>query len=155
MGDPTMSEKIVTQAESVAAGLRRLAGVIDANPGLAAGFHYYLQDPGLSWSPLHGDADQKSQLAAFTRAFLAAGASIEKSSSEAGYFYVKAALGGVTVQGWAYRDQVCERVVIDTETVTKTVKDPEALAAVPEIEVTETRDIVEWKCSPLLEERAS
>jgi hypothetical protein len=48
------------------------------------------------------------------------------------------------------RDEVCRRVVKGTREVTKKVKDPEALAAVPEIEVTETVEDFEWVCEPLL-----
>jgi len=53
--------------------------------------------------------------------------------------------GGVSVQHQAPRAEVCERVVVGTETVE--VPDP----AAPMVEV--ERDVVEWRCAPLLNER--
>ncbi len=50
----------------------------------------------------------------------------------------------------AFRDDVCERIVTGTHQVTETGKDPEALAAVPEIEVTKTVEDVEWRCGSIL-----
>lgn len=54
--------------------------------------------------------------------------------------------GSLTLAVNAYREEVCEQVVVGTETVE--VPDPEALAAVPT--VTEEREITEWVCAPLL-----
>jgi hypothetical protein len=44
------------------------------------------------------------------------------------------------------RDRVCKRVEAGTRIVTK--PDPEALAAVPSVEVSET--VFEWECAPVL-----
>ncbi|HET6291734.1 MAG TPA: hypothetical protein VFG33_00115, partial [Kribbella sp.] len=56
--------------------------------------------------------------------------------------------GVIEVHVGAYRDQVCERVVTGTREVTKTVPDPSVV--VPDVEVTETVEDVEWICGPLL-----
>jgi hypothetical protein len=53
------------------------------------------------------------------------------------------------------RDAVCQRVVTDVTEVTREVPDPEALAAVPMVTVTETVEQVNWICSPLLAEVAA
>jgi hypothetical protein len=52
------------------------------------------------------------------------------------------------------RDAVCQRVVTDVTEVTREVPDPDALAAVPMVTVTETVEQVEWICSPILAEAA-
>ena len=66
------------------------------------------------------------------------------------YFKLNGRIAGLSVQIVADRDTVCERVVTGVETVTKEVPDPEALAAVPTVQVTETVETVEWVCKPLL-----
>jgi hypothetical protein len=48
------------------------------------------------------------------------------------------------------RAQVCRKIVTGTETVTKTVKDPEALANIPMVEVTVEVETFEWMCDPIL-----
>ncbi|MHB1950203.1 MAG: hypothetical protein ACYCQK_01860 [Acidiferrobacteraceae bacterium] len=47
------------------------------------------------------------------------------------------------------RENVCERVVVGTETVTREMPDPDA-PPVPTITVTEEVERFEWRCSPLL-----
>jgi hypothetical protein len=56
---------------------------------------------------------------------------------------------GLKVKVTTYRDAVCERVVTGTREVTREVRDPDALAAVPTTTVTETVEDVEWVCAPL------
>jgi hypothetical protein len=51
------------------------------------------------------------------------------------------------------RDEVCRKVVTGTRTVTRTVPDPEALAKVPMVEVTEDVEDFEWVCEPVLAPR--
>lgn len=65
-----------------------------------------------------------------------------------GYFTLVKDFGAdVSLHVNAPRAQVCERVVT-TETVTEQVPDPEALAAVPQVEVTREVEKVEWVCPP-------
>lgn len=62
---------------------------------------------------------------------------------------------GFPVRLTTARDEVCRKVVTGTREVTRKVPDPEALAKVPEIEVTETEEISEWVCEPLLAPRTA
>lgn len=51
--------------------------------------------------------------------------------------------GGVPVRIYVARDAVCERVVVGTETV--------EVPAQPAVEAhTQTREVVDWRCAPLL-----
>lgn len=59
--------------------------------------------------------------------------------------------GGLVFEILVKREAVCERVVVGTETVT--IPATEAIPAQPAMpERTETRDVVEWRCAPLLAE---
>lgn len=133
-------------AAEQAAGLRALADVIEANPHIAPQFEYALKH-GMNVF-VRGD-DAQGEMAELIRIALRHKGDITKQAVGE-YMAVSAAWGAVTVDFNAARDQVCERVVTGVETVTKTVKDPEALAAVPDVEVTEEVETFEWKCLPLL-----
>lgn len=54
---------------------------------------------------------------------------------------------GLTVHIYTPREKVCRKVVTTAE-VTKTVPDP--TVEVPQVEITETVETVEWVCEPLL-----
>lgn len=131
-------------AAQQAAGLRRFADMIEATPELAPILRTHLQ-----YDALHVSTDALPVFAAFVRAAKAHGASIRKDYSSK-FASVEASWGVYAFKLQAMRDEVCQRVVTGTETVTKTVKDPAAMAAVPEVEVTEEVEIVEWVCSPIL-----
>ena len=97
---------------------------------------------------LSGD-DNKAGMAAAARALRGPWV----KTGDGTYFDLSGRVAGLSVRLCAYRDQVCTKVVTGTREVTKMVKDPAALASVPEIEVTETVEDVEWQCSPLLASR--
>jgi hypothetical protein len=81
-----------------------------------------------------------------------------KGTSESGgnsYFNLEGQWHGFPVVLTTSRDVVCRRVVKGTREVTKKVPDPAALAAVPEIEVTETVEDIEWICEPVTRPLAS
>jgi hypothetical protein len=120
-------------------GLRALADLLEQHPELKTP-HY-----GIDVIP-HGPEQSREQLAVWARALPGKKDKqiSEKLASLVGY------LRGVKVTVIAYRDEVCERVTTGVETVTKKVKDPEALAAVPEVEVTEEVETYEWICRPML-----
>lgn len=82
--------------------------------------------------------DEAAALAAFARALPGRA---DKSFSDSGLIYVSGRVGGLSVEAYAWRESVCERVVIGTETVE--VPDPDA----PKI--TQTVDKVEWRCGSL------
>lgn len=121
------------------AGLRALADLLEAQPELMK------PHGALQVIPL-GEQQSREQLAVWARALPG---KKDKQINDT-FANLVGTLRGVQVKVVAYRDEVCERVVTGTETVTKKVKDPEALAAVPEIEVTEEVEQVEWVCRPML-----
>jgi hypothetical protein len=128
-----------TNAE-YATGLRALADMIESTPEIPAD---YLEQMNVWY------AKSPEILSTLTRAALRHGAKVDKNAfSEV--FDLRLSFGPVTARCLANRDNVCERVVTGTETVTKTVPDPVALAAVPTVEVTEVVEISEWKCGSLL-----
>lgn len=143
MSEPTPKELATERA----AGLRALADLIEATPEVDANYLdnvsvWHVRDP--------------EHLAVIVRAGLAAGAKIDKQYYDDGdLLKVSIALGRVKAEALTSRNLVCERVVVGTETVTQKVPDPDALAKVPVVEQTIERELVEWKCAPLLEAGAS
>ena len=134
-------------ATDLASGLRLLAIMIEENPEIAANFSHSLQWSGIS---VHlNSSDRIAEMTNLGRIARRHGATTTKDVTESMHNLV-CDFGGVKTKVLAYREEVCERVVVGTETVTKTVKDPEILATVPEVEVTEEVEIVEWQCKPLL-----
>ena len=137
---------ITEKAAALAAGLRQLAGLIEnlTDETLLDDYAYNL---GEIIMPIHG----KEELAAHIRAALAAGATVTKyfGTNHAG---ARLHFGPVVIQPYDNREAVCERVVTGTREVTKEVPDPEALASVPKVTVTETVEDVEWRCHPILDE---
>jgi hypothetical protein len=134
-------------AAELAAGLRSVADMVEATPELASAFGIAF----LKMQAYVGYAfeDKPAALATFARAALRHGAKVEKKADDK-WSSVDAKWGPVTVSAYTNRDEVCERVVTGTEVVTKKVPDPEALALVPEVEVTEEVETFEWRCVPLL-----
>jgi len=129
-------------ADDMAAGFRALANMFQAHPEVAAISRYSFDE--ILTFPRNSD-----ELRAYVRAAKKHGATITKDVGST-YFYARLAWGPVGIKASAAREEVCERVVTGVETVTKTVPDPAALAAVPQVEVTEQVETVEWICRPLL-----
>jgi len=146
--EPNVQTPEQQHAHEQATGLRALADLIEANPDLQPAVRYAL-------SMINGFSNDPAVLAAFMRAGRQHGAVTTKEAENDIWFTAVLAWGPVELHVNAHREEVCERVVTGTETVTKTVKDPEALAAVPEVEITETVETVEWVCKPLLATEAT
>jgi hypothetical protein len=131
-----------TRAE-YAAGLRAFADLIDANPDLPLP----VQDK-FEWTIWPSAVDDvKAEIARIRR--LLPGRFDKNDTADAynsKYFELRGHLHGIPLVISTYREQVCERVVVGTRQVTKTVPAPDA----PMVEVTETVEDVEWRCSPLL-----
>lgn len=125
-------------------GLRMLADLLEARPELL------VPHGPLSVVPL-GERESREQLAAWARALPG------KKDKEINdrFANLVGSLRGLRIKVVAYRDEVCERVVLGTETVTEMVPDPEALTAVPQIAQVTTREIVEWVCRPMLADEAN
>ncbi len=127
-------------------GLRALADMIEKHAEVGKLLTYSLRQIS---QPTGSVDDPKAEMATFARAAAKCGAKVRKNGGDK-WFSVVAAWGPVEVEVFVDREEVCERVVTGTETVTKTVPDPEQLAAVPMVEVTEVVEHVEWVCPPLL-----
>ena len=126
-------------------GLRALADFFEQYPDLAEhingqpdllGYVGFVEDP-------------VAVMAAFARAGKALGVPVEKDYDD-NFGKVRLHFGPVALQAYAERGQVCERVVVSTETVVEEVPDPEALAKVPTVQVAREVEQVEWRCHPLL-----
>jgi hypothetical protein len=128
-----------------AAGLRAFADLIDANPDLPLP----VQDK-FEWTVWPSAvADVKAEIARIRR--LLPGRFDKNDTSDyynSKYFELRGQLRGLPLVISTYREQVCERVVVGTRAVTKTVPAPDA----PMVEVTVTVEDVEWRCHPLLAE---
>lgn len=132
-------------AREMSKGLVRLAALLTEHPLLAHEFRFSLGD-------ITAYAETAEEMAAYTSAVAAAGAKVSKDYPEDPnrHMSVRAAFGPVVLRMHTVREVVCDRVVVGTEKVTKQVPDPEQLAAVPLVEVTEEVERVEWRCRPLL-----
>lgn len=137
-----------SQMTKLAAGVRQLAAMLDANPEFEDVFRHTRMTVNVFVRGGEND-DPAEQMADLVRAGLRSGGTVQKHAND-DYMWAAIQFGPVELHVNATRDEVCERVVVGTETVTKKVKDPEALAAVPEVEVTEVVEKVEWVCRPLL-----
>lgn len=131
-------------------GLRALADVLEDHPEVPLP-HDGHGDSGIAIMFLSG-TDPRSALAAAARAIPC---NWRKDASDAAgdypaYFDMYGSLHGLKLHLTAYRDAVCERIVTGTREVTEMVKDPAALAAVPEVEVTRTVEDIEWVCGSVL-----
>lgn len=141
-----MTDATVLAAEQ-AAGLRKLADMIEQNPEVA-------EHLGATWDRIlvsvsHVD-DSKAVMAAFARAGKACGVKIRKEYDGTWGSVNLDFTANVSLHVYAGREQVCKRVVVGTETVTRKVPDPDALASVPEVEVTEEVEVIKWECDSIL-----
>lgn len=115
-------------------GLRQLADWLDAHPDID------LPWTGTTYDPFSlGVWLTKEELAEIVRALPGR---VEKQFDET-VVRVTSAFGGLRVQAYSGRNEVCERIVTGTETVTVP-----AIEAKPER--TEVREVVEWRCHPIL-----
>lgn len=131
-----------TKASEYADGLRALADMIEANPELVPIFKFSLGE-------IREPINDREELATFARAAARTGNKVSKNFGSK-YASVAVAFGPVTLAAYIEREQVCDRVVVGTEVVVETGPDPEAVAALPVVEREVEREIVEWRCRPLL-----
>lgn len=128
----TERDQRVEWAES----LRALARLIEANPELPMPYSI-----DASWIETDAEAT-RDMMRAFAKAVPG---QKRKRVSEAQY-NLEAKIGPVRLTAIAWREEVCERVVVGTDTVT--IPATEAVEAQPER--TEEREVVEWRCHPIL-----
>lgn len=92
--------------------------------------------------------DAKKNLALMARALPGKVVKDVRGGGDSDYFDLTGRVAGIRLHAIAYRDEVCERVVIGTREVTEEVLDPSV--EVPTITVTKTVEDVEWRCAPVL-----
>lgn len=129
-----MSQLAESKRERFVSELRRLADIFEQHPELPLPYH--------SPAVVLLASGNTENLAEFARIVGRA----DKDVTE--YSFRLIASGFETVQFFmsAAREFVCERVVVDRQTVTREVPDPDAMASVPLVEVTEEVEVVEWVC---------
>lgn len=127
-----------SRSAEIAAGLRQLADLIEANPQIRVAYTNYH-----FWS-----LDSREEMAELARAALRHGAKVEKQVTDEMY-NLDVKFGPITASALAMRDEMCERVVVGTREVTEMVPDP-SLPAPPMVEQTRTEEVYEWKCVPLM-----
>jgi hypothetical protein len=129
--------------EEMISGLRAIADLLEAKPDLPV--------PSLSqidWDVWPHEVDNvPAEVARIARLLPT---KLDKNAPgnyfDDAYYTLIGNVGGMPVRLLTYREKVCTRVVKGTETVTTLVPAPDA----PMVEVTETREIVEWECHSLL-----
>lgn len=141
----TPETRVAAERTAFASGLRKLADLLEQHPELELPYTGHAFGAGINWIPLGGDG-QKAQAATFAR--LIPGKVDKAVRGEA--FDLIGSIDGLRVKMIVDRDEVCERVVVGTETIEVTEPDPEAVAALPTVTRTEVHEIVEWRCGSLL-----
>lgn len=140
---------------AVAADLRAIADVIQDNPHLAAMIAQLFER---SLWPIHAVAydqrdDPRAVMAGALRQFMTIASGPAEKHYDSDYFKAAIPLRAVKLRLTDERSQVCTRMVTGTETVTEEIPDPGYIAAAPMVTVTSERDVVEWKCEPLMGSR--
>lgn len=125
------------------AGLRAFADWFDEHPEFEVP---YEATPTSSRTFSHGALDSREQFATLTRAL---GGHRDKEVDDSYYRVWRDFGGGVRFEVWALRNEVCEAVVVGTETV---IEDEIIEPAVTR-RVERQRDKIEWRCAPVLAER--
>lgn len=126
-------ERAERQAARVAAyveGLRALADLIEATPELAGNY------PTITHLTIADGAEDLARLASLL------GGDRHKRPSERYMGITRDISGGVAIEVYAPREEVCERRVVGFRT--EMVPDPDA----PLVE--RTVEVVEWECAPVL-----
>lgn len=144
MNTTSTAAPAMTERERFIDGQRVIASVMET--------HDWLPIPSIAGGYLFGfyGKDARERLAEAARVFPCSWRKNPIEGQYGSYFHLEGQIGGINVTLSASREAVCRRVVTGTHEVTETVKDPEALAKVPEVTVTRVVEDVTWDCGPLL-----
>ena len=128
--------------------LRQAADLIEAHPGLPAPVVTSFSDGSVdvAWQLMNGDA-KDDQKVAVRQIIKAIGGKWNKADG-GDTLYLRSTRDGLKLSIYVTRDQVCERIVTGTKSVTIPAK-PRVPARVVEVED------VEWRCEPVLAEAVS
>lgn len=122
------------------ASLRLIADWLAEHPEVKIPYHHMGDEVHIY---IHRDA--RAEMATIARAMGRAEKGVDGDR-----FELRRQFGTLTLIASARREDVCERVVIGTSEVTVEVPDPEALAALPKVQVTRVVEEVTWVCPPSL-----
>lgn len=147
----TITEKVglTERQQAWVDGLRAMAGWAEANPEVIGD---YPMGSYTFHGTLLGEPDEVREFLRMAARAMAPCDKVVPNYSPDSFHLVKN-FGPHKVTVFADREVVCERRVVDTEDVEVEVYSDEAQAVIdslPKVTVTETREIVEWDCSPLL-----
>lgn len=140
-----------TEPRSLADVLRAAADVLDAHPDLPAPYittssHRGEHKADLSWYlTLDARDDLATQKALAGRIVRAIDGHWEKIPDTYQDFVFRQERPGLRLDVQVEREAVCQRIVTGTETVAIPAKPAEPMRV-------ETREVVEWRCEPLLAE---
>jgi len=138
------------------AGLRALADLLDADPRIPIPNAGSSKWNAISFAVGFGESDDeavKAQVVAVARSLIVGQWRKEYDEPNPDSYgdgclrIYGTTAAGLTVHICTPREKVCRKVVTTSE-VTKTVPDP--TIEVPQVEVTETVESVEWVCEPIL-----
>lgn len=142
-------------AADVAADLRTLADLVEGDEFMAAVIARYFDKEvwpshAAGWEHERQDREVMAETIRRFKKIAAGPVKKEYQDSGEGYFRATVPLSALQLGLVELRAEVCERVVVGTETVTEEVPDPDYIAAAPTI--TQTREVeqVEWRCAPVL-----
>ncbi len=116
-------------------GLRELADWLETNPEVGERI--------LSWPKVYLFTNGREDFVSTCKAL----GGMRVKSADDNYFNVERTFGGITLQVTVARGLVCEKKVTTRE-VTRRIPDPEVVASVPLVDVTETEEVIEWECEP-------
>lgn len=141
-------DRAVTR-EEVIAGCRALADLLEEHPTMPSptflGFDLYV---GRDWQAGDDAPDTRRDRVAETLRALPG--TFTRHEREDGYMVWQGTLGGILVTLRTEREAVCERVVLGVETVEVDASPEVVIPARPGR--TEEREVVEWRCAPVLTE---
>lgn len=141
-------------SESQVNGLRMLADIIEEHPEIGTALAYSLRDV-TAYSLPSDPEEQKQFFAKMIRIFKDAGFSIEKKYNDAAFQLVcdapvvdgeRNTYESFGVRFYGSREAVCTPRVVGQKTQTRKVMPPRSAWD----EETETVDVIEWDCSPIL-----
>lgn len=144
-----MTETSNTTSTTLLDGMRVAIDLIAAHPELPTPsvFAYSTGSVDVTWQLMHNDDTKDDQRGTAQRIIRAIGGHWSKNPW-GDRFDFERQYDGVKLEIYAHRDQVCERRVVGTETVTIPAVEAQA-------ERTETREVIEWDCNPVLTEAVS
>ena len=135
---------------TIASLLRRAADLIDAHPSLPEPVvtAYSSGNVDVSWQLMNNAEAKDDQKPVVRRIVKALGGPWDKREYGGDTMYLNRKLDGLSLCIHVTREQVCERVVTGEETYTVPAKPAEPARI-------ETRELVEWRCEPVLAEAIS